>query len=68
MPWMAGNPYFIQQDGARPHTANGTIDDFVAEVKTYVVNLKTSGGCSLSESANDVGTMHKWEKKKRERR
>ena len=59
MPWLAGNLYFIQQDGARPHTANGTIDDFVTEVKTYVANLKTSGGCSLSESANEVGTMHK---------
>ena len=30
MPWLAGDPYFIQQDGARPHTANGTIEDLVA--------------------------------------
>jgi hypothetical protein len=30
MPWLAGIPYFIQQDGARPHTANGTIEDLVA--------------------------------------
>ena len=30
MPWLAGDPYFIQQDGARPHAANGTIDDLVA--------------------------------------
>ena len=25
MAWLAGSSYFIQQDGARPHTANGTI-------------------------------------------
>jgi transposase len=30
MPWLAGNPFFIQQDGARPHTANGTIKDLEA--------------------------------------
>ena len=30
MPWLVGLPYFIQQDGARPHTANGTIEDLVA--------------------------------------
>ena len=30
MPWLAGDPYFIQQDGARPHTANGTMEDLVA--------------------------------------
>ena len=30
MLWLAGIPYFIQQDGARPHTANGTIEDLVA--------------------------------------
>ena len=30
MPWLAGSSYFIQQDGARPHTANGTIEDLVA--------------------------------------
>ena len=29
-PWLAGDPYFIQQDGARPHTANGAIEDLVA--------------------------------------
>jgi hypothetical protein len=30
MPWLAGNPYFIQQDCARPHTADGTIRDLEA--------------------------------------
>ena len=30
MPWFAENPFFIQQDGARPHTANGTIEDLEA--------------------------------------
>ena len=25
MPWLAGSSYFIQQDGARPYTANGTL-------------------------------------------
>jgi len=30
MPWLCGHPYFIQQDGARPHTAEGSVDDLTA--------------------------------------
>ena len=30
MPCLAGNLYFIQQDGAHPHTAHGTIEELVA--------------------------------------
>ena len=26
-PWLACSPYFIQQDGARPHAADGAVDD-----------------------------------------
>ena len=29
-PWLAGDPYFIQRDGARSHAANGAIEDLVA--------------------------------------
>ena len=27
MPWLRGAEYIIQQDGAKPHTANGTIEE-----------------------------------------
>jgi hypothetical protein len=30
MPWLRGQTYFIQQDGARPHTAVGSIEDLIA--------------------------------------
>ena len=30
MSCLAGNLYFIQQDGAHPHTAHGTIEELVA--------------------------------------
>ena len=57
MPWLAGSPYFIQQDGARPHTANGTIEDLIAggTGDGFVPIIVTQPPNSPDLNINDLG-------------
>jgi len=57
MPWLAGSSYFIQQDGARPHTATGTIEDLVAGCTGdgFVPIIVTQPPNSPDLNINDLG-------------
>ena len=57
MPRLAGNPYFIQQDGARPHTANVTIEDLVAggTGEGFIPVIVTRPPSSPDLNTNDLG-------------
>ena len=60
MPWLRGQPYFIQQDGARPHTAEGSVEDLIAAGTgdDWTPIIITQPPNSPDLNINDLGFFH----------
>jgi hypothetical protein len=59
-PWLRGQRFYIQQDGARPHTADGTIDELIAAGTGdgWTPLIITQPPNSPDVNINDLGFFH----------
>ena len=58
MPWLRGAEYIIQQDGAKPHTANGTVEELELagnDGRGMIPRFKTQSSQSPDVNVNDLG-------------
>ena len=60
MPWLRGQRLYIQQDGARPHTADGTIDQLTSAGTGdgWTPLTTTQPPSSPDASTSDLGFFH----------
>ena len=58
MPWVSGAEYIIQQDGAKPHTADGTVEELELAGNNgsgMTPRFKTQSSQSPDVNVNDLG-------------
>ena len=58
MPWLRGAEYIIQQDGAKPHTADGTVEELELagnDGRGMIPRFKTQSSQSPDVNVNDLG-------------